>query len=215
MPPTPLTDSERATARHLPLCGHWQCHATRPQPLDAQADVVMIRDCAGQQHLFRDGAENGLILKAENDRWSLARERYAHVASAEGDRWELVAESTSVCVGGWDALRREYVARHLPSGRVIARWDTQYGLLARAARHYLRVTTSSPSDQYATGGHRRILRRQRSHRRANGGQGNGRGVSLANSPRPPGADATQAPKGPYAEHVPAILRHTNQRPAKQ
>ncbi|WP_148062072.1 hypothetical protein [Micromonospora aurantiaca] len=147
MPPTLLTDSERTTARRLPLCGHWQCDATRPQPLDAQADVVMIRDCAGRHHLFRDGTDHGLILTADNDRWSLTRERHAHITSVEGERWELVAEPTPVCVGGWDALRREYVAWHLPSGRVIARWDTQYGLLARAARRYLRVTTRRPSRQ--------------------------------------------------------------------
>ncbi|MGW0504020.1 hypothetical protein [Micromonospora sp. NPDC003241] len=144
MPSTALTDAERATAGHLPLCGHGHCHATRPQPLDAQADVVMVRDCAGQQHLFRDGNEHGLILTPGNHHWSLTRERYAHIASAEGERWELVAEATPVCVGGWDAPRREYVARHLPSGRVIARGDTQYGLLAKTARRYLRTTTSPP-----------------------------------------------------------------------
>ncbi|MFI0796601.1 hypothetical protein ACH4OY_28535 [Micromonospora rubida] len=109
--------------------------------------MVMIRDCAGQYHLFRDGTDHGLILKADKERWSLTRERHAHIASAEGERWELVAESTPVCTGGWDALRREYVARHLPSGRVIARCDTQYGLLARAARRHLRLTTSNPPNQ--------------------------------------------------------------------
>lgn len=147
MPPTPLTDSERATARHLPLCGHWQCAATRPQPLDARADVVLIRDCAGRQHLFRDGTDNGLVLTVDGDQWSLTRERYAHVTSADGERWELVVESTPVCGGGWQASRREYVARHLPSGRILARWDTQYGLLARTARRYLRLAARGPSSQ--------------------------------------------------------------------
>ncbi|WP_433531235.1 hypothetical protein ACQPYA_03750 [Micromonospora sp. CA-263727] len=141
MPSTVLTDAERAAARHLPLCGHWQCHTTRPQTLDAQTDVVLIHDCAGRQHLFRDGVDHGLILTAGNDRWSLTRERHAHITSVQGERWELIPEPAPACVGRWDALRREYVARHLPSGRVIARWDTQYGLLARAARYYLRVST--------------------------------------------------------------------------
>ncbi len=47
------------------------------------------------------------------------------------------------------------------------------------------------------------------------GQGSGRGVSLANSPRPPSADATRAPKDPYAEHLAPILRHTTHRPGKR
>ena len=144
MPSTVLTDAKHAAARHLPLCGHWQCHATRAQTLDAQADVVLIRDCAGRQHLFRDGVDHGLILTADNDRWSLTCERHAHATSAQGERWELIPEAAPVCAGGWDARRREYAARHLPSGRVIAHWDTQYGLLARAARYYLRVSTRPP-----------------------------------------------------------------------
>ncbi|MDG9674872.1 hypothetical protein [Micromonospora sp. DH14] len=147
MPPTPLTDRLRTAGRHLPLCGHWQCAATPPQPLDARADVVLIRDCAGRQHLFRDGTDHGLVLNADGDQWSLTRERYAHVTSADGERWELVAEPMPVCVGGWNALQREYAARHLPSGRTIARWDTQYGLLARTARRYLRLAARRPSRQ--------------------------------------------------------------------
>ncbi|MBQ1052480.1 hypothetical protein KBX50_29020 [Micromonospora sp. C51] len=106
-------------------------------PLDSRGDVVMFRDRHGRMHLFRDGHPHGLLVSRQGNHWTLTRERHAHTTSSSGERWDLIAEDAPTCSGGWDTHRREYVARQLPTGRVIARWDTQYGLLARAARYYL------------------------------------------------------------------------------
>ena len=125
------------TPRHLPSAAH---AASNNSVLDARGDVVLFRDGRGTQHLFRDGHDDGLLLGRDGDRWTLTRAFHAHATADTGSRWELLAHAVPVCRGGWEASRRAYVARHLATSRAIAVADTQYGLLARAARHYLRVT---------------------------------------------------------------------------
>ncbi len=133
---------DAAQLRALPLCGHWECADSPPRTsvLDEPGDVVLYRDCDGTGHLFRDGRDDGLILNRSGGGWALTRERYTHTADQDGDTWQLIPHAEPVCDGGWDPQRREFVARHRPTGWVIARHDTQYGLMARAARFYLRTT---------------------------------------------------------------------------
>ncbi|MFI7645165.1 hypothetical protein ACIBTZ_03655 [Micromonospora sp. NPDC049460] len=106
-------------------------------PLDALGDIVRLVGRDGRWRLFRDNNPHGLRLDGGDDGWTLTREFHAHVTFAGGERWEMIAEPSPVCAGGWDAQRREYVARRLPTGHVIASGDTQYGVLARAARRCL------------------------------------------------------------------------------
>lgn len=128
------------TSRHLPPAAHAPRDNTTSNNsvLDARGDVVLFRDGRGTQYLFRDGHDDGLLLGRKGDRWTLTRVLHAHVTADTGSRWELVAHAAPVCSGGWETSRRAYVARHLATGRAIAIAGTQYGLLARAARQYLR-----------------------------------------------------------------------------
>ncbi|WP_434740741.1 hypothetical protein [Micromonospora sp. SH-82] len=98
--------------------------------LDALGDVVLFRD-EEKLWLFRDGHDGGLLVHHQGDQWTLVRPSQPH--TSPDTRWGRL------CVGGWDAQRGEYVARQLSTGRVIARWDTHYGILARAGRFYLRL----------------------------------------------------------------------------
>jgi hypothetical protein len=111
---------------------------TRNSILDEAGDVVLFHACDGSQHLFRDDRADGLLVDGTGAGWTLTREAYTHAADGDSEAWTLVPAADPVCAGGYDPLRREYVARHLPTGRVIACRDTQYGLLARVARYYLR-----------------------------------------------------------------------------
>ncbi|MFE9187835.1 hypothetical protein ACFYMB_31405 [Micromonospora haikouensis] len=138
------TGSARTPLPNLSTYEHFR-HSTA---LDARGDVTLFHGPDGQLHLFRDGCEHGLLVGRDgDDRWTLTREVYTRTTSTSGERWELIANPDPACSGGWDPSRREYVARHWPTGRVIARWDTQYGLLARAARRYLRATTAPQAAQ--------------------------------------------------------------------
>lgn len=110
--------------RSTALCGHPTCDPwqQRSSVLDEAGDVVIYNACDGVQYVFRDDVHRGLILNWTPAGWTLTRE----------------GETEPVCEGGEDGYR-SYAARALPSGRVIARRDTQYGLIAKAARHYLKA----------------------------------------------------------------------------
>lgn len=125
-----------ALGRSLALCGHQDCPSWTPHNsvLDEDRDVVLYDACDGSRHLFRDGHDDGLILAHNGDGWTLTRERYV----LTDDSAHLVPDAEPICDIGQD--RAEFVARHRPSSRVIARHNgTAYGLLAKAARFYLRV----------------------------------------------------------------------------
>lgn len=110
---------------------------TTPCPLDSDDDLARILDRDGRWRLFRDNNPHGLRLDTHGNRWSLTREHYTRTTTASGERWKLVGEPLPTCLGGWDTQRQEYIARRLPAGTVIASGDTQYGVLARAARRCL------------------------------------------------------------------------------
>ena len=130
MPTTPITA----------LCGHERCDPwqRRNSVLDEVGDVVLYLACDGSQHLFRDGNANGLLVHwAGNGHWTLTRETHTSTGEGDGEVWSLVPDAEPVCAGGPDG-RGGYAARRLPTGRVILRHDTQFGLLAKVARYYLR-----------------------------------------------------------------------------
>jgi hypothetical protein len=113
--------------RNTALCGHPQCDPYQPRNsvLDEAGDVVIYHACHGTKHVFRDNAERGLILHGTDHGWTLTRD----------------GETEPVVEGGEDGYGR-YAARWLPSGRVLVRTDTQYGLIAKAARRLLRPETN-------------------------------------------------------------------------
>ncbi|MFG2058947.1 hypothetical protein ACGFI9_33485 [Micromonospora sp. NPDC048930] len=128
MPNRPLSQNATTTpVRHPP----------GQAPLDGQRDIARLLGGDGRWRLFRDNNPHGLRLDTYSDRWTLTREFHVHINGTDGERWDMITEPSPVCVGGWDAQRCEYVARRLPTGHVIARGDTQYGVLARAARRCL------------------------------------------------------------------------------
>lgn len=118
------------------LCGHDTCdpYQRRNSILDETGDVVLYHACDGVQHLFRDGHADGLIVTNTATGWTLTRERHVEV---EAGRWVLVADPEPVCTGRPDG--NDCIAVHR-TGRTIARADTVYGCMARAARFYLRTT---------------------------------------------------------------------------
>ncbi|HEX8627452.1 MAG TPA: hypothetical protein VF755_04700 [Catenuloplanes sp.] len=131
----------RRDPRDLPLCAHAEFFADpRNSVLDAPGDVVLFHGCDGIRHLFRDNHPDGLILTPTEDGWTLTRETYTCVVISGIESCALVAEPAPVCAAAWNTLHTQITARHLPTGRVILRASGQYGLMARAARFYLRST---------------------------------------------------------------------------
>lgn len=103
------------------LCGHPTCdpYRRRNSVLDEQGDVVIYHACNGVRWIFRDDVCHGLVLGAG---WTLTRE-------AETDPVVTIHN-----IGD-----RSWVAHWQPSGRVFARHDTGYGLVAKAARTLLQA----------------------------------------------------------------------------
>ncbi|MGI5247540.1 hypothetical protein [Dactylosporangium sp. CA-139066] len=118
------------------LCGHDTCdpYVRRNSVLDEPGDVVLYHACDGVRHVFRDGHDDGLILTATAGGWALTRERHVEV---EPGRWALIPDAEPVCTGRPDG--DHWIAVH-HTGRTIARTDTLYGCVARAARFYLRTS---------------------------------------------------------------------------
>jgi len=96
----------------------------RNSVLDEQGDVVLFQDCDGIRHVFRDRVHDGLILHGDsNSRWTLTDDT-----------------GKPVCEGGAvHGSRDRYTAVDAVTGETVARHDTQYGLIAKAARRYLRL----------------------------------------------------------------------------
>lgn len=97
----------------------------RNSVLDASGDVVLHQGTDGRQYVFRDRVQLGLILhEGPADHW-----------------WTLTPDGADqpVCEGGWSRQGAGYVALDAVSGERIARADTMYGLIAKAARRYLKV----------------------------------------------------------------------------
>jgi hypothetical protein len=119
------------------LCGHPGCdpYVRRNSVLDEPGDVVLYHACDGVRHIFRDGHDDGLILTATGGGWTLTRERHVEVDG----QWALIPDPEHVCTGRPDG-RDDWIAVH-HTGRTIARADTVYGCIARAARFYLRTAS--------------------------------------------------------------------------
>jgi hypothetical protein len=124
--------------RDLALCGHQDCPSwvDRNSVLDEPGDVVLFTDCDGVKHLFRDGHPDGLILDSTGDGWTLTRNRRDPTTG----RFE--PDAAPVCDIFEYRSRGDYGAHHRTSGRVVARGAGWYGLLAKAARFYLHVSTT-------------------------------------------------------------------------
>jgi hypothetical protein len=110
----------------------------KPSILDQARDVVLFTDCHAARHLFRDDQSDGLILTPTADGWTLTHETYTHTIIDNGESWTLLPDATPICAAAWNPHRSQISARHLPTGRVILRDSSQYRLMARAARFYLR-----------------------------------------------------------------------------
>jgi hypothetical protein len=119
------------------LCGHDTCdpYPRRNSVLDVVGDVVLYHACDGTRHVFRNGHDDGLVLASTAGGWTLTRERHCE----RNGQWTLVADAEPVCTGRRDG--HDWIACHAESSRTIARADTLYGAIARAARFYLRVNT--------------------------------------------------------------------------
>lgn len=99
------------------LCGHPDCdpYRSRNSVLDERGDVVIYHACDGTRHVFRNNVHHGLVLRSRR----LDRE-----------------DGTTAAVLEHDGDRR-WLARS-PGGRVLVRHDTYYGLIAKAARIFLK-----------------------------------------------------------------------------
>ncbi len=119
---------------YIALCGHDTCdpYLRRNSILDAVGDVVLYRACDGVRHVFRDGHDDGLVLTSAPGGFALTRERHFETDG----QLVLIPDEQPICTGRPDG--HDWIAVH-HTGRTIARGDTLYGTIARAARFYLRT----------------------------------------------------------------------------